>query len=110
MGVNSNPLTDLVEKAKQQQIEKELESIKSDLARILDTITLGECSKMITLTDFDNQKFSVNPHYIVTIVPKPDNKGCTIVVRLSAESAPVDVQETHDQVVKMINGTKSYIK
>ena len=106
-----NPITDVVEKAKQQKLENDMSEIKSNLDRILANtkprLVSEECplmANLITLTNWADQPLSINPIYIVTV--KPASRGSTLKVAFGSEIETYDVKETFDEVMMLIRGKK----
>ena len=94
----TNPLFDMVEKARQQKYADDLAEIK----KAVDLLVKGSKSTMtlITLTSVNDQKVGINPKWIRLVKPSSNGSG-SVVWPVTGDS--IFVQESVETVINMAN-------
>ena len=117
--MDQNPLNDIVDKAKQQKIDSNLEEIKANIKVLMDKepmILMSDSGsyplikpKLIEVTNWADHKVSVNPAYIVKV--ETTAKGSQLCF---ADGNVLDIKESRQDVMSMINespaSVSTYIK
>lgn len=103
--MDSNPLTDIADKAKQQYLYDNLKEINAGIHQILKEKQSMSC--LIELTTGSDAKILVNPEHIISVIPAADQR--TWVNMLGGEQ--YKVLETKDEILKLVSGnaTSKYI-
>lgn len=95
-----NPLADMAERAKKQQLENRLNKIQNDIDSLRGDVMRK--SDFVTLQTVGSDKVSINPAYISYV--KEDGANAHIYMN---DGSMIEVSGSRNQILNLIEGKKT---